>query len=403
MASTTVGSRLMRATDPEADPDLDEPEILRRARIALACVCEPGEPGLADAIDRHGPGWTMAALLRGDTALRMPRRVAIGERLAELDLDSQLERTKEIGARIALPGDPEWPRQLDDLGARRVLALWCWGNADLRLHALRSVAMVGARACTRYGEFIAREWSAGLAEKGIAIVSGGAYGIDAASHRGALAVDRVTICVLAGGVDNVYPRGHDGLFAQILERGVLVSEAPPGEVVRRRRFLSRNRIIAALSSATCVVEAARRSGAASTAHHAADLARPVLAVPGPVTSAMSEGTNRLIGEQIATIVTDVETIAEMIHPLGAVKSEMETHSWFDSAARARYREVIDALSVSAARSVESIARRSGVAPSQVSRCLRLAENHGEACRDESGLWRYRPGESHDDSRQSLQL
>ena len=388
----------MRATDPEADPDLDDPQIVRRARIALACVCEPGEPGLADAIDHRGPGWTMAALLRGDTALRIPRRAAIGERLAELDLDSQLTRTEEIGARIVLPGEAEWPRQLDDLGARRVLALWCWGNADLRLHALRSVAMVGARACTRYGEFVAREWSAGLAEDGIAIVSGGAYGIDAAAHRGALAVDRVTICVLAGGVDNVYPRGHDGLFAQIVERGVLVSEAPPREVVRRRRFLSRNRIIAALSSATCVVEAARRSGAASTAHHAAELARPVLAVPGPVTSAMSEGTNRLIGQQIATVATEMQSIAEMIDPLGVVNSETRTHPAFDAAARAQYREVIDALSSSAARNVQSIARRSGVAPSQVSRCLLVAEGRGEACRDETGLWRYRPGEPHGDPR-----
>jgi len=250
--------------------------------------------------------------------------------------------------------------------------------------------MVGARACTRYGEFVAREWSAGLAEDGVAIVSGGAYGIDAAAHRGALAVDRVTICVLAGGVDNVYPRGHDGLFAQIVERGVLVSEAPPGEVVRRRRFLSRNRIIAGLSSATCVVEAARRSGAASTAHHAAELARPVLAVPGPVTSAMSEGTNRLIGEQIATIAADIQAVAAMIDPLSVTSSVADAHPRFDAAARAQYREVIDALSVSAARSIESIARRSGVAPTQVSTCLRQAESLGEASVDELGMWRFVP-------------
>lgn len=383
----------MRATDPEADPDLDDPQIVRRARIALACVCEPGEPGLADAIDHRGPGWTMAALLRGDTALRIPRRAAIGERLAELDLDSQLTRTEEIGARIVLPGEAEWPRQLDDLGARRVLALWCWGNADLRLHALRSVAMVGARACTRYGEFVAREWSAGLAEDGIAIVSGGAYGIDAAAHRGALAVDRVTICVLAGGVDNVYPRGHDGLFAQIVERGVLVSEAPPREVVRRRRFLSRNRIIAALSSATCVVEAARRSGAASTAHHAAELARPVLAVPGPVTSAMSEGTNRLIGQQIASIAIDMDDIASVLGPLTIHPRDSDGP---DRVSRTM-REVLDALPTSHPVGDEhpglletQIAVRSGVPADQVRSALERAEEMGIARCSRDGRWVFLP-------------
>jgi len=356
----------------------------------LACVAEPGEPGLADAIEQRGAGSVVGALLRGDTALRIPRRAAIGDRLAELDIDSYLARTADIGARIVLAGDREWPTQLDDLGARRPHALWCWGNASLRLHALRSVAIVGARACTRYGEFVAREWSAELAEEGIAIISGGAYGIDAAAHRGALAVDRVTICVLAGGVDNVYPRGHDGLFAQIIEGGVLVSESPPGEVVRRRRFLSRNRIIAALSSATCVVEAALRSGAASTAHHAAELSRPVLAVPGPVTSASSEGTNRLIAEQVATIANDIQTIASMIDPLGFTSSVEEAHTQFDAAARAQYREVIDALSASAARSIESISRRSGVALTKVSMCLRQAESLGEASVDELGMWRFVP-------------
>ena len=383
----------MRATDPEADPDLDQPEVLRRARIALACVCEPGEPGLADVIDKRGPGWAIAALLRGDTALRMPRRVAIGERLAELDLDTQLARTQEIGARIVLPGDREWPRQLDDLGARRVLALWCWGNADLRLHALRSVAMVGARACTRYGEFVAREWSAGLAEDGIAIVSGGAYGIDAAAHRGALAVDHVTVCVLAGGIDNVYPRGHDGLFAQIIERGVLVSEAPPGEVVRRRRFLSRNRIIAALSSATCVVEAARRSGAASTAHHAAELARPVLAVPGPVTSAMSEGANRLVGERVATIAVDLEDVASSIDPLNVLPRSSDGP---DRVSRSM-REVLDALPLVQPGSDQhgglresEVSVRSGVVALQVRSALREAAGLGLAVCTQDGRWFYVP-------------
>lgn len=380
----------MRANCPEADPGLDDPTVLRRARIALACVCEPGEPGLADAIDSHGPGAVIARLLRGDSSLRIARRAAISERLAALDLSAHLDRTAELGARIIVPGDREWPSQLADLGVKRVLALWCWGSADLRLHALRSVAMVGARACTRYGEHVAREWSAELAEQSIAIVSGGAYGIDAAAHRGALAVDRTTICVLAGGIDNVYPRGHDGLFTQIIERGVLVSEAPPGEVVRRRRFLSRNRVIAALASATCVVEAAARSGAASTAHHAAELARPVLAVPGSVTSAMSTGTHRLIAEQIAVLAAEASDIAAMVGPLDAGHNHVPH---FDGAARAQYREVIDALSINAGRTVASVTRRSGVESRHVLAHLAAAQRIGEASVDECGMWRYVPGAS----------
>jgi DNA processing protein len=381
---------LMRANAPEADPDVDDPQILRRARIALASVCEPGEPGLGDAVETFGPAAVIARLLRSDTGLRVARKVAIGERLAALDLAAVLADTAEIGARIIVPGDREWPHQLTDLGPRRVLALWLWGSADLRLHALRSVAMVGARACTRYGEFVAREWSAALSLEGVTVVSGGAYGIDAAAHRGALSVDSATICVLAGGVNNVYPRGHDGLFAQIIERGILVSEAPPGEVVRRRRFLSRNRVIAALASATCVVEAAARSGAASTAHHAAELARPVLAVPGAVTSATSAGTNRLIAEQIATLAANPCDIAAMIGPL---QVNVQPGERFDGRRGAQYREVIDALSVHAGLTATAIARRSGVEEEQVRAHLAAAQRLGEVRVDEWQLWRYVPGAS----------
>lgn len=221
-------------------------------------------------------------------------------------------------------------------------------------------------------------------------MSGGAYGIDAAAHRGALSVDSATICVLAGGVNNVYPRGHDGLFAQIIESGILVSEAPPGEVVRRRRFLSRNRVIAALASATCVVEAAARSGAASTAHHAAELARPVLAVPGAVTSATSAGTNRLIAEQIATLAANPCDIAAMIGPL---QVNVQPGERFDGRRGAQYREVIDALSVHAGLTATAIARRSGVEEEQVRAHLAAAQRLGEVRVDEWQLWRYVPGAS----------
>ena len=232
----------------------------------------------------------MAALLgAGRQRPKMPRADGLRRRLEELDLDALIDRGRDIGARVVVPGDSQWPGRMNELRAHQPLALWCWGEADPRLMALRSVAIVGARACTRYGEWIAREWSAQLAQDDVAVISGGAYGLDAAAHRGALAVDGVTICVLASGVDRPHPRGNEGLFAEIVDHGLIVSEAPLGETVRRRRFLTRNRLIAALASATCVVEAAHRSGSVTTASNAAELNRPVLAVPGPVTSEMSRG------------------------------------------------------------------------------------------------------------------
>lgn len=375
----------MKATTPEADPDCDDPEIATRARIALACVCEPGEAGLADAIESRGATSVVAALLSG-SGLRIPRAASIGARLAALDLDAQLSRAAELRCRILTPGHSEWPGQLDDLGPARPIALWCWGEANLRLHALSSIAMVGARACTRYGEMVAREWSAVLAADRVTITSGGAYGIDGAAHRGALAVDGITLCVLAGGVDLPYPRGHEGLFMQIAERGVLVSEAPLGETVRRRRFLTRNRLIAALTSATCVVEAAQRSGSSRTATYAAELNRHVFAVPGPVTSQASVGTHRLIQDRIAVLAGDVQDLRDALLPLrGAAPDQGD-----DRSLPAALQEVLDALPGRShpGLSTRATALRCGQRESETLRWLDIAQREGYARCDAEGLWVY---------------
>ena len=373
----------MRADAPEADPGCDDVHVLTRARIALACVCEPGEAGLADVIESRGPTSLVAALLAG-RSMPIPRAAAIGARLAELDLDEHLARAEDIGCRIVVPGDLEWPGRLDDLGPQRPLALWCWGEANVRLHAVTSISIVGARSCTRYGEMVAREWSACLASEKVTIVSGGAYGIDSAAHRGALSVDGSTVCVLAGGVDQPYPRGHEGLFAQIMERGVLVSEAPLGETVRRRRFLTRNRLIAAISSATCVVEAAHRSGSARTASYAADLHRPVLAVPGPVTSETSVGTHRLIVEQVATLAASVQDLRDAVGPVTVVSSDADTQQSMP----VRMREVLDALPGSGRQGLtaEAVAVRSGVDLVETSILLERARASGHAECTPDGLW-----------------
>jgi DNA processing protein len=197
----------------------------------------------------------------------------------------------------------------------RPYALWLRGNADLRFACTRSVSVVGSRAATSYGAHVAGEIAADLGERGWAVVSGGAYGIDAAAHRGALAAEGVTIAVLACGVDYPYPAGHADLFAAICAQGLVVSEWPPGSRPARTRFLTRNRVIAALACGTVIVEAGERSGALNTARHAADLGKPLMAVPGPVTSAQSAGCHRIIREWSATCVTRAADIIEMLSPL----------------------------------------------------------------------------------------
>jgi DNA processing protein len=235
------------------------------------------------------------------------------------------------GIRLVCPGEPEWPTQLDMLGLGRPYALWLRGEADLRYCCLRSVSIVGARAATAYGAHVGTEMAAALAERGWTVVSGGAYGIDSCAHRGALAADGVTIAVVACGVDVAYPAGHADLLTAIAAQGVLVSEWPPGRTPTRRRFLIRNRVIGALSRGTVVVEAGLRSGALNTARHARDLGRPVMAVPGPVTSAVSAGCHKVIRDWGAVCVTSAADIAEMLTPLGESDLDRTSGASGDSA------------------------------------------------------------------------
>ncbi len=255
----------------------------RRALILLAHCVEPGDGAVGEWVAREGPVRAISLTRERRTGLRhaeglMARLVAADD----LDPDG---RAAAVGARIVVRGDAEWPGQLADLAEQEPFALWVLGAGSLRLLALRSVAVVGARACTAYGEEIARSWAAELTDQGWCVASGGAFGIDAAAHRGALAAGGATVCVLAGGVDVPYPRAHDALISRIADDGLVVSESPPGEGVRRQRFLSRNRVIAGMSRATVVIEAAERSGTMATAHAAGLMgtARPRRAGTGHVT------------------------------------------------------------------------------------------------------------------------
>lgn len=220
-----------------------------------------------------------------------------------------LDRIAVTGSRFITPEDEHWPLSLNDL-ATPPIALIVKGAIDA-LHA-PSLAIVGTRNPTNYGVRIAGDFAAGFVDREWVIVSGGAYGIDAAAHRGALVAEGITVAVLAAGIDVNYPAGHARLFAEIAETGALVSEVLPGSRAIPARFLTRNRLIAALSKATLVVEAAFRSGSLRTARDAAELMRPVMAIPGPITSPTSEGCHRLIGERAAEVVTSVVDAVEFV-------------------------------------------------------------------------------------------
>jgi DNA processing protein len=220
------------------------------------------------------------------------------------------------------PTDSEWPKQLNDLKdpPREIFVL----GQDLQKIAERNsqtVAIVGARNSTYYGEKIARDFATYFAALDWSVVSGGAFGIDYNAHRGALGVDGVSIAILAGGLDSPYPRSHGSLFQEITERGALISEQPPGVRAAKGHFLARNRLIAALSKATIVVEAAFKSGALRTARDSAELFRPVMAIPGPITSPQSAGTHGLIRDRIAELVTSPTEALELMTPLLTSSSE----------------------------------------------------------------------------------
>jgi DNA processing protein len=293
----------------------------RLARAELSYLAEPGDALLGELVRAHGAMRVMEFIRSGqlpadDDATLVPHVPRAIDRwrseLRRVPSADVIARAFDSGIRLVYPGEAEWPDQLANLGDAQPYALWLRGHADLRFSCLRSVAVVGARAATAYGSYVAAEFAASVAARGWAVVSGAAFGVDAAAHTGAIAADGVTVAVLACGVDVPYPAAHTGMLEVIAAQGVIVSEWPPGRRVSRLRFLVRNRVIAALATGTLVVEAGQRSGSMTTARHAQTLSRPLMAVPGPVTSDLSGGCNSLIRHGQATAVTSASEVIETI-------------------------------------------------------------------------------------------
>jgi DNA processing protein len=374
-----------------AGDDLDRAGIEERfARATWTGIAEPGDGtawlliaalgaprALAGVVERWTVAEFLAALREGggngtgtdDRADRDAAGIAAG--MGDADLRQAIDRWQprlssgnalialrqaaRFGARLRIPSDEGWPEGLAALGANAPLALWTRGTTDAYLSLGRSMALVGARAATGYGEHVTMEASAGLVDRGYSIVSGAAYGIDGMAHRAALASHGLTVAFLAGGVDRFYPSGHDALLGRIVEAGTVISELPCGSSPTRWRFLQRNRLIAAVSLATIVLEAGWRSGSLNTAGHASQLGRPLGAVPGPVTSAASAGCHRLIREFNAVCVTNPDEMAELA-PLASAFREAPAIVRSDTEAT----RVLDALSSRAPRSSMDVASRSGL-------------------------------------------
>ena len=277
------------------------------ARAVLFSSIEGGSSFWSGEIEAVGPVGVIEKARHGSyDSIRFAKTL---EKIKKSNPSQIIEKIMQCGGLFITQEDQFWPTQLDDL-ATPPIALVVRGAVESL--QLPSLAIVGTRNPTNYGVRVAGDFAAGFVDRGWSIVSGGAYGIDAAAHRGALVAEGTTIAVLATGIDINYPAGHIRLFEEIIESGLLVSEVMPGVSAVPSRFLTRNRIIAALSRATLVVEAAFRSGSLRTARDAAELMRPVMAIPGPITSPTSEGCHRLIGERAAEVVTSVADAVEFI-------------------------------------------------------------------------------------------
>ncbi|MEU8814024.1 DNA-processing protein DprA [Actinoplanes sp. NPDC048796] len=347
-------------------------DIERAARVALTWLAEPGNRTVWSLVEAVGAPEALDRLVRGEVeskaiqaAVRVKEADLRPDRLRELTV----ERARRLGARIVVPSDEEWPRRVESLAmlslegrgrivedVRPPLCFWVRGAWPLGETLERSVAVVGARAATPYGTHVTGEIAYGLAEKGWSVVSGGAFGIDAAAHRAAMAAGGRTVAVLACGVDRPYPVGNSAMFEHIAETGLLISEWPPGAEPLRHRFLIRNRVIAAATVGAVMVEAAARSGAAQTMSRVLALNRTAMVVPGPVTSAVSVGCHELLRERPeAILVTGAGQVLEAVGRVGEYLADPPR-----GPAHAR-----DSLDEESALVLEAVPRRGTASPEEL--------------------------------------
>ncbi len=371
------------------------------ARVVWSVLIEPGDRVAGLLIERLGAVEPARVVLDGGSgavlAARLPGELGAEELEAALarwrprarwaDILRALEGAARCGAQLIVPGDPPWPDAFLALTDSPPVLLWARGDASLLRRP--SIAVVGARAATGYGEHVAMELAAGLAARDAVVVSGGAYGIDGMAHRATLASGGATVAVLAGGLDRLYPSGHEALLTRIAEQGLLLSEAPCGSAPTKWRFLQRNRLIAALADATVVIEAGRRSGALSTAGHALGMGRPVGLVPGPITSAASAGCHHFLRAFETTLITSAADVMRLAYGDDGVLplDEAGEESTRPTGQSALHTRVLDALRPRRGMGVEEIARAVGESPATIRGALGSLELDERVQLGHDGLWR----------------
>ncbi|GAB2920451.1 DNA-processing protein DprA [Rhodococcus aerolatus] len=372
----------------------------REAWAWLAGVAEPPCAPLAERVAAEGPEAAVAALRDRPLPPVLERPTA-----ARRGVDraaAELELVAALGGRLVTPDDDEWPRDrfgalLGRRGAGRdlvaPLALWVRGEQRLDAVSARAVSIVGTRATSGYGEHVTGELAHDLARDGWTVVSGAAYGIDGHAHRAALLAEGTTVAVLGCGIDVPYPRGHARLLERVAGSGLVVSEYAPGTPPARHRFLARNRLVAALGAGVVVVEAALRSGATSTARWAADLGRPVMAVPGPVTALTSTGCHRLIREGAAVLVTSASEVAEVAGPMGQLALDVAVPGRRLDGLDPVTAQVLDGLPARSAAREEAVSLSAGVVVDRVRSALAELELLGLAAWTEDGWVRTRVARS----------
>jgi DNA processing protein len=365
-------------------PQWYDPGDERTALAAWSRLTEPTDARADAFVRREGAAAALGHVLRGGGA-GLASAARWRSRLPDLDPRRDLRELAAVRGRLVVPGDEEWPARLDELEVPP-FCLWVRGPRRLDAVTARAAAIVGARASTDYGVRVAASFAGECAERGITVVSGAAYGIDAAAHLGALAHGGATVAVLASGVDRPYPRGNAPMLDRIAAEGVVVSEVPPGSAPTRGRFVQRNRVIAALADATLVVEAGLRSGASITAGQAGKLNRPVGVVPGPITSPASAGCHQLLRDG-CVCVTSAQELAELVDPFGFTPPGQPALPLtpLDELDPADLR-VLDALPVRSSAPVESLARVAGLDVAAIVAGLGRLELGGLAVRAGGG-WR----------------
>lgn len=339
----------------------------RHVRAALTAVIVPADERIGALLGEFGAEGAVERIRAGEGPAYLATRLEDALYRSRYLLDDAARN----GIRFIVPEDDEWPSALDDLDLCAPIGIWCRGHGNLAELSRQQVAVVGARAATAYGERVASEVASNAAASGVSVISGGAFGIDAAAHRGALAAGGPTVAVMAGGVDIPYPSAHTALLERVCESGAVISEAAPGTSVRKNFFLTRNRIIAALATDTVVVEAALRSGALNTSTWANALGRRVWGVPGPINSAASAGVNRAIADGTMHVMPDVRTVVGAIAPCPSLGDT---------------ERAIALVVGSGASTVDMICEWSGLPVTHVLPALTMLEMGGFVARDTEG-WR----------------